>query len=100
MTPESLSRVLRQLRQDGLVRVEGREIVVLNPARLRQLQPCASGNKLGSERQIATPEELSEWERLVGLRSECDVPHWFGGCDCDDAMPHWCGGVSHWQDPA
>jgi hypothetical protein len=47
-----------------------------------------------------TPDELSEWERLVALRSECDVPHWFGGCDCDDAMPHWCGGVWHWQDAA
>jgi len=91
-TPESFSRVLKHLRHEGLVRVEGREIVVPNPARLRYLQPCVFCRKPGPENEIETPDERSEWERLVVLRSECDVPHWFVGCDCDDAMPHWCGG--------
>lgn len=100
MTPESFSRVLRHLRREGLVRVYGREIVVPDPARLRYLKPCAFCRKPGPGNAIETPDELAEWERLVALRSECDVPHWFGGCDCDDAMPHWCGGVSHWNDAA
>ena len=100
MTPESFSRVLKHLRQEGLVRVEAREIVVPNPARLRYLQPCAFGGTPGPESELETPDGRSEWERLVALRSECDVPHWFGDCDCDDAMPHWCGGVSRWRDAA
>jgi len=99
-TPESFSRVLKHLRYEGLVRVEGREIVVPNPARLRYLQPCVFCTRPGPGNAIETPDERSDWERLVALRAECDVPHWFGGCDCDDAMPHWCGGVSHWRDAA
>ncbi len=99
-TPESFSRVLKHLRQEGLVRVEGREIVVPNPTRLRYLQPCAFFRKPVPENAIETFDERSEWEQMVALPAECDVPHWFGGCDCDDAMPHWCGGVSQGQDAA
>lgn len=100
MTPESFSRVLRHLRQEGLVRVEGREIVVPNPARLRYLQPCVFSSKPGLENEFETPDELLEWERLVALRSECAVPHWFGERDCASDLPHWCGGVSPGRDAA
>ncbi len=100
MTPESLSRVLRHLRQEGLLRVDGREIVIPDPARLRYLQPCGFSSKPGHANEFVVPDGLSEWGRLAALRWECEVPHWFGECDCAGDLPHWCGGVSPWLDAA
>jgi len=100
MTPESFSRVLGHLRHEGLVRVEGRDIVVPNPARLRYLEPCVFCSKPRPEDEIETPDEFVERERLVALRWECDVPHWFDECECAGGLPHWCGGVAPWQGAA
>jgi CRP/FNR family transcriptional regulator len=37
LTPETVSRVLRRFRQDDVIRVEGRELAILNAAALAQL---------------------------------------------------------------
>lgn len=89
-TPETFSRVLKYLRDLGVVRVEGRDIVVPSPGRLRCLEPCMSCKQSPDDgREV--PGASSEWERLVAMRPECEVPHWFGVCDCEDDVPHWCG---------
>jgi CRP-like cAMP-binding protein len=90
-TPETFSRVLRHLRQQGVVRVEGRQIVVTDPVRLRYLQPCVFCTKpqLGADamRAFARPDPLEP----VTAPPECEVPHWFGLDDCDCEVPHWYG---------
>lgn len=90
-TPETFSRVLKHLRETGVVRVEGREIVVPSPARLRYLESpgCCSKQISGDGRDV--PGAPFEWDQLVAARPECDVPHWFGVCDCEGELPHWCG---------
>jgi CRP-like cAMP-binding protein len=90
-TPETFSRVLKHLRQEGIVRVEGREIVVLDPVRLRYLEPCVFCSKPNAEESIEVQDTSLDWEGLVGSRPDCEVAHWFGHCDCD--VPHWCGGT-------
>ena len=90
-TPETFSRVLRHLREQGVLRVEGQAIVVPSPARLRYLQPCVFCGKPSSGTGLGAPPSPLDWERLAASRSECEVPHWFGTCDCD--VPHWCGGT-------
>jgi hypothetical protein len=83
--------VLRHLREQGVLRVEGKELVVPSPARLRYLQPCVSCGKPSPVTGLEAPPSLLDWERLAAFRAECEVPHWFGNCDCD--VPHWCGGT-------
>jgi CRP-like cAMP-binding protein len=90
-TPETLSRVLRHLREQGVVRVEGREIVVVDPVRLRYLQPCVYCSRQATTDGSETAPTPLEWKRLCALRTECEVPHWFGHCDCE--VPHWCSGT-------
>lgn len=92
-TPETFSRVLKHLREQGAVRVEGRDIVVTDAARLRYLQPCVFCGKPAPGADPASPT-VPDWQQLVPSWAESEVPHWFGlgHCDCD--VPHWCGGVS------
>ena len=87
-TPETFSRVLQHLRRHGVVRVERREIVVLSPARLRLLKPCVFCSKPAPE-SAGVPALFWADDAAASLwRSESEVPHWFGCCDCD--VPHWC----------
>lgn len=90
-TPETFSRVLRHLREQGVLRVEGQQIVVPSPARLRYLQPRVFCGKRRPVPGLEVLPSLLDWGRLAASRSECEVPHWFGDCDCD--VPHWCGGT-------
>ncbi len=94
-TPEHLSRVLRHLRQREVIRVEGREIVVPDPARLRALQPRFFGGAPGSSDAPPFPAGMPARGQVAAHRvdwADCDVPHWFGHCDCAADMPHWCDG--------
>jgi CRP-like cAMP-binding protein len=89
-TPETLSRVLRHLRQRQIVRVEGRDIVVLDPTRLSGLDPHFFGNRPYAPDSPELPNRVPEWARPGAAPSECEVPHWFERCDCAADMPHWC----------
>lgn len=90
-TPETFSRVLKHLRERGVIRVEGAEIVVTDPVRLRYLQPCVFCNRPQADATIDAPSSLLDWQQFAAARADCEVPHWFGlgHCDCD--VPHWCG---------
>lgn len=89
-TPETLSRVLKHLRQRQIVRVEGREIVVPDPARLCDIDLRFFGTNPKSPDALEIPAEVLKWEQWLATRVDCDVPHWFGQCDCAADMPHWC----------
>jgi CRP/FNR family transcriptional regulator, dissimilatory nitrate respiration regulator len=90
-TPETFSRVLKHLRDRGVLRVEGRELIVTDAIGLRYLQPCVFCGKPPAGSNPAPPLDPLHWQQLVATRGECEVPHWFGlgHCDCD--VPHWCG---------
>jgi CRP-like cAMP-binding protein len=92
-TPETFSRVLKHLREQGVVRVEGRDIVVTNPVRLRYLQPCVFCGKSITHPTEPAPPDAPLLQQADGARADCEVPHWFGlgHCDCD--VPHWCAGA-------
>lgn len=90
-TPESFSRVLKHLRHEGIVRVEGREIVVLDPVRLRCLEPRVFCSKPNAEEWVETLDTPLDWEALVASCPDYEVAHWFGHGDCD--VPQWCGGT-------
>jgi len=75
VTPETLSRVLRHLRDTGVIDVHRREIVVRDPRRLRHLRPKVFA---------ASPADAA----LCLLESEVvpddvDVPHWLDGAGHD-----------------
>lgn len=92
-TPETLSRVLKHLRQRQIVRVEGRDIVVLDPGRLRGIDPHFFGNRPSGPDSPEMPNRVPEWAGPGAAPPECEVPHWFEQCDCTGDMPHWCGAV-------
>jgi CRP-like cAMP-binding protein len=91
-TPETLSRVLRHLRDRQIVRVEGRDFVVPDPARLCRLDLRFFGGKPCAPDALASPDGVLEWGQMCAARGDCDVPHWFGDCDCAGDMLHWCAG--------
>ena len=88
-TPETLSRVFKHLREQGILRVAGRELIVTNPLRLRCLQPCMYCGKPPAVAESAATR-LPGWQQRVAPIADCEVPHWLGlgRCDCD--VPHWC----------
>lgn len=88
-TPETFSRVLRHLRESGVIRVEGRDIVVCDPSRLKSLRPCLYCRKTDSVPAAGCGKEDSvDWEALLASGTGCDVQHWFHDCNCE--VPHWC----------
>jgi CRP-like cAMP-binding protein len=89
-TPETLSRVLKHLRQRQIVRVKGREIVVLDTASLRAMDPRFFGNRADALVSDEIPDRAPEWARLAEAPPDCEVPHWFERCECAADMPHWC----------
>lgn len=88
-TPETFSRVLKHLKEQGVLRVERRQLIVTDPVRLRYLQPCMYCSKPPAVAEAAATLPLS-WQQRVAPSAECEVPHWLGlgRCDCD--VPHWC----------
>jgi CRP-like cAMP-binding protein len=88
-TPETFSRVLKHLKEQGVLRVERRQLIVTDPVRLRYLQPCMYCSKPPAVAEVAAALPLS-WQQRVAPNAECEVPHWLGlgRCDCD--VPHWC----------
>jgi CRP-like cAMP-binding protein len=89
-TPETLSRVLKHLRQRQIVRVEGREIVVTDPTHLRDLEPRFFGNTSAAADAGAASAGSSAQRHWLAAQDDCEVPHWFAQCDCAADMPHWC----------
>lgn len=83
VTPETLSRVLRALRDRGLIEVARQHITVLDAERLRaaRLQIFGSAVRVGLAQTGQAPVSIPE----------VDVVHWFddpdedGGCE----VPHW-----------
>jgi CRP-like cAMP-binding protein len=83
VTPETLSRVLRALREMGLIEVGRKDITVLDADRLRAVRLQIFGNALRVE--MAPTGQAPEHT------AEIDVAHWFHGPteDSDSEVPHW-----------
>jgi CRP-like cAMP-binding protein len=82
VTPETFSRVLRQLREQGLIEVGTREIRVVDPEGLRAVRPRgfgASANGLpgASGAPPAGEPEIDALHWLERTDPTGDVPHWF-----------------------
>ena len=83
VTPETLSRVLRALRDLGLIEVARQHVTVLDVERLRAVRLRIFGS--------AMRVELSPTGQAPASIPEVDVAHWFedadedGGCE----VPHW-----------
>lgn len=82
VTPETFSRVLRHLRQAGLIEVAGRKIRVLDAVRLKAARPHVFG-VLAERIFFPTGEapaggaEIDALHWLDGMEQTGDVPHWF-----------------------
>jgi len=83
VTPETLSRVLRALRDLGLIEVARQHVTVLDVERLHAVRLRIFGS--------AMRVELSPTGQAPASIPEVDVAHWFedadedGGCE----VPHW-----------
>ena len=80
MTPETFSRVLHHLRDQGLVDVRRREIVVRDPGRLRSAPLVLFGGSRASGASMPVEQPtFSEIDALHWLEDaeSGEVPHWF-----------------------
>lgn len=83
VAPETLSRVLRALREMGLIEVTRQHIKVLDAERLRAVRLQIFGNTL----RVG----LSPAGQAPANIPEIDVAHWFDDPDTDGGceVPHW-----------
>jgi len=81
VTPETFSRVLRHLRQAGLIEVAGRNIRVPDPARLKAARPHIFG-------ALAERIFFPTGEAPAG-GAEVDALHWLEGTEHTGDVPHW-----------
>ena len=81
VTPETFSRVLRHLREQGLIEVGTREIRVLDAEGLRALRPRVFGASANGLLEASGAPPAGE--------AEIDAVHWLEGTDPIGDVPHW-----------
>lgn len=79
VTPETFSRVLRHLRDMGLIEVSGREIRLVDPVRLASVRLSVFAGRPAIPEDGTPASEVDAVHWLEGWREGADVPHWFAG---------------------